>query len=288
MEERDAVVDGTEPTVIYSGGKRIGFLELNRPDKRNALSAELLADFNRALDGFEADEAARVAILKGRGRSFCAGFDLGSGSASTAPTTADPWKDRGRLLGWMKLALRLWESPRPIIAQIHGHCLAGGILLPLSSDLMFVAEDCVLGWPRLPVGAGFMDGAMSILIGQRRAKEISYVVGSRITGTEAAEWGFANRAFPSGELEDQTVAFATKVAKTPRNVLEIRKAAMIRASSGLTFREALLAGVEWDAIAHADHEVDAMRTLVRENGMSATIDAFENTDDPYRALGAER
>ncbi len=113
------------------------------------------------------------------------------------------------------------------------------------------------------------------------------MVGSRISGTEAAEWGFANRAVPAARLEQETLAFARRVAKTPRNVLEIRKAALTRASSGLTFREALLAGVEWDAIAHADREVSSMRGLVREKGMKATIDAFEGTDDPFEALGVE-
>jgi enoyl-CoA hydratase len=271
-----AKVDPSTPdqslAVIYTGDQRVARIELNRPERRNALSADLLQDFNRALDAFEADPTARVAILSGRGPSFCSGFDLGKTSSSTSSTTSDPWRDRDRLLGWMRLALRLWETPRPVIAQVHRHCLAGGILLPLSCDLVFVSETCVLGWPRLPVGAGFMDGAMSLLIGQRRAKEISYVVGSRITGVES-------------ELEAETLQFAERVAKTPPNVLEMRKAAITRASSGLTFREALLAGVEWDAIAHVDREVDAMRRLVREHGMKATIDAFENTPDPFETLG---
>lgn len=269
--------------VEYSPGGRIARLELNRPERRNALSADLLADFHVALDAFEADGDARLAILSGRGPTFCAGFDLQRSSASVKNTQSDPWGDRHRLLGWIKLVIRLWEFPRPVIAQVHGHCLAGGVLLPLCSDLVFISETCVMGWPRLPLGAGFMDPAMSLLIGQRRAKEISYVVGSRITGVQAAEWGFANQAVPEDELEERTLEFATRMAKTPRNVLEIRKAAIVRANAG--FRDALLAGVEWDALAHADSEVTAMRNLVRNHGMKAVIEAFENTDDPYETLG---
>jgi hypothetical protein len=77
------------------------------------------------------------------------------------------------------------------------------------------------------------------------------------------------------------------VAKTPRNVLEIRKAAITRAAGGMSFRDALLAGVEWDVIAHADSGVTAMRGLVREHGMATVIDAFENTDDPFKTLGVD-
>jgi enoyl-CoA hydratase len=267
------------PLVTYEADGRVAYLTLNRPEQRNALSGELLADFRTALDAFAADERPRVAILRGAGPSFCAGFDLTPTSASVRSTVADPWRDRQRLLGWIRLALAIWEFPRPIIAQVHGHCLAGGILLPMCSDLVFAAEDCVLGWPRLPVGAGFMDGAMSLLIGQRRAKELAYVVGSRITGREAAAWGFVNVALPADELAAGTEAFARRMAKAPRSVLEIRKAAITRAQLGLSFRDAMLAGVEWDVIAHGDPAVDEMRARVRTHGMKTVIAAFESADD---------
>jgi enoyl-CoA hydratase len=277
-----------EPAVLYSPGGKIGVLTLNRPDTRNALSAEMLVDFHKALDALQADERARVCILKGAGPTFCSGFDLTRTSDSVKSTQHDPWKDRDRLLGWIELSLRIWEFPRPIIAQVQGNCLAGGVLLLLCSDLVFVEDSAVIGWPRLPMGAGFMDGAMSHLIGQRRAKEISYVVGSRITGAHAAEWGLANFAYPPAELEAKTLAFAKLVAKAPRSVLEIRKAAITRAQKGMSFRESLLAGVEWDALAHADPAVNDTRRLVREHGMKAVIDAFENTDDYVEALDGKK
>jgi enoyl-CoA hydratase len=275
----------TEASVTYEADGRIGLLTLNRPEKRNALSGELLRDFHLALDAFDSDAHAHVAILRGAGPSFCAGFDLSRTSASVQETAEDPWGDRERLRSWIGLAIRIWEFPRPIIAQVQGHCLAGGVLLPMCCDLVVISETCVVGWPRLPMGAGFMDGAMSLLIGQRRAKEISYVIGSRVTGREAADWGYANFAVPEEALERETQLLARRIAKAPRNVLEIRKAAITRASMGLSFRDALLAGVEWDAIAHADPAVRTMRRLVREHGMKAMIDAFESSDDPVALLG---
>jgi enoyl-CoA hydratase len=281
------VPDHDAPAVVYEREGPIALLTLNRPDNRNALSVQLLADFHRALDALAAEPAARVAILRGAGPTFCSGFDLSSSSASVQGTAADPWRDRERLLAWIELGLRLWEFPIPVVAQVHGHCLAGGVLFLLCSDLVFIEDECVIGWPRLPMGAGFMDAAMSLLIGQRRAKEISYLVGSRISGSDAASWGLANQAHPADALETATLRFAAAMAKTPRNVLEIRKAAITRAQRALGFREALLAGVEWDALAHVDPAVDTTRRLVREHGMKAVIEAFENTDDYIATLEGE-
>src|ERR1700710_994275 len=106
-----------EPAVLYSREGKVARITLNRPAKRNALSADILRDFNLALDSFEADDVANVAILSGNGKSFCAGFDLSSDSASVQSTVEDPWGDRRRLSAWIALALRIWEGPRPIIGQ---------------------------------------------------------------------------------------------------------------------------------------------------------------------------
>jgi enoyl-CoA hydratase len=276
-----------EQSVTYETEGRLAFITLNRPEVRNALNGDLLRDFNKALDAFQDDDEPRVGILRGNGPTFCAGFDLTQTSASVSGDIG-PWDDRARLLAWINLAIRIWEFPRPIIAQVHGHVLAGGILLPMACDIVLISETCAVGWPRLPVGGGFMDGAMSLLVGQRRAKEISYIVGSRITGKQAADWGYANVAVPEEDLERETVAFARRVAKTPRNILEIRKAAITRASMGLSFRDALLAGVEWDVIAHVDPSVVGMKRLVRENGMKTVIGAFENSDDAFATLEPDK
>jgi enoyl-CoA hydratase len=275
---------GDSPAAVYRGDRRVASLELNRPDQRNALNLDLLRDFHAALDEFEQDDEARVLVISGAGPSFCSGFDLSPTSSSTASTLSDPWSDRARLKNWTDLAIRVWELSRPTIARIHGHCLAGGILFTLCSDLVFISEDCVVGWPRLPMGAGFMDGAISLVVGSRRAKEISLVLGSRITGAEAAQWGLANYAVPASELITATEAFAQRVARTPRNISEIRKASMNRVMAGQGFREALAAGVEWDVIAHADPVVDSYRAAVRAHGMKEVIAAFETSDDPLRTL----
>ena len=118
----------------------------------------------------------------------------------------------------------------------------------------------------------------SILIGQRRAKQLSYEVGSRITAQEAESWGFVNFTVPQEDLVERTQSYARRLAKMPRTGLEVRKASITRASMGLSFREALLAGVEWDVIAHADPDITAMRQFVKESGVKSAIEAFEQAD----------
>jgi enoyl-CoA hydratase len=272
------------PDVSYRRRGNVGLLQLDRPERRNAMSKGLRIDFLAALDAFEADTEARVAVLSGSGPSFCSGFDLSLGSDSSASTVTDPWGDRNRLKGWMDLALRIWECPKPIIAQVHGHCLAGGILFIVAADLVAVSEDCAIGWPRLPMGAGFLDGALSLLVGQRRAKELSLFVGSRIDGHEAKDWGLANWSFPAADLEARTLELAERLAKAPASVLQIRKAGLNRVSSRSGFREALLAGAEWDALAHADPHVDQYRRLTRQHGMKSVIKAYESQTDPVAHL----
>lgn len=273
-----------ETTVVYRRTGPVATIELNRPDQRNALSLDLLADFHRALDELADDGEARVCVLRGRGPSFCAGFDLSRNSSSAASAHGDPWGDRLRLRHWIELGLRLWEAPTPIIAEIHGHCLAGGNLFILCSDLVYVSETCVIGWPKLPVGAGFLDGALAHLIGVRRAKELSFMVGSEITGNQAREWGLANAAHPEQSLHDDVTALASRIARAPRNILQIRKAAINRAVNGLSFRDAMLAGAEWDVIAHVDPAVDEVRGFVRERGMKEVIRSFESDDPPFATL----
>jgi enoyl-CoA hydratase len=276
--------DHDERTVVYAREGRLATIELNRPERRNALSAELLEDLHLALDQLDEDHDAHVCVLRGRGPSFCAGFDLSAGSASSASTHDDPWADRVRLRRWMEVALRLQQTATPVVAEIQGHCLAGGNLFLICADLVTIDEDCVVGWPKLPVGAGFLDGALGHLIGVRRAKQLSFAVGSEIGGREALDWGLANFCFPRDRLRAETTAYAEKLARAPRNVLQIRKAAINRGNDGLGFSEALLAGAEWDAIAHLDPAVEEVRRLVREHGMKAVIGSFQVDEPPFASL----
>jgi enoyl-CoA hydratase len=264
------------PTLVeYHQDGPLGIISLNAPEKLNAISPEMRADLEQVLDTFEASDAARVGILRGNGRAFCSGFDLSrkqKGTYQAAETS--PWADRQRLRGWADMYLRLWDCPKPIIAQVHGYCLAGGVQLPMCCDLVIVSEDCRIGWPKLPTGGGWIGPMFTLFAGPQRAKQMSFVAGSEISGHVAAEWGYANFAVPAADLEESVRSLALQMAKTSASVLQLKKAAINRVWDRVGFRNAIVEGVEWDVLTHKDPSTAVLRKWVREDGMKSAIARF--------------
>jgi enoyl-CoA hydratase len=132
-------------TIVYeSVEERIVRITLNRPEKLNAMSPTLLAELDGAFEDFTRDGGASVLIIRGAGRSFCAGYDLSAGAEGGRYTiTEDRWAMRRLVDRWQ----RLWNLPKPTIAQVHGHCLAGATELAGHCDLVFAAEDAQFGHP---------------------------------------------------------------------------------------------------------------------------------------------
>jgi len=246
---------------------------LNRPDKLNALNEELFQDFDAALDQFGADDEARVAILHGAGRAFCVGYDL-SPSGATVSHQVTIIQDRERLQRNAERLLWLWDFPKPIIAQIHGYCLAGGTLIPIFCDVVAVAEDAVLGWPKLPVGGGYIGPMWAWFVGPKKAKQMSFIAGSTMTGREAYEWGYANLIYPAAELAERTREVANEIAKMPSELLGVKKRAINRVMDVQGFRTSVMFGVEWDAILHEAPSVEELRRWIREHGLKGAIAKF--------------
>ncbi|MEI9928475.1 MAG: enoyl-CoA hydratase-related protein [Sphingomonas sp.] len=262
-------------TVLYQPHGRVAHLVLNRPDNLNALSPQVQKDLNAVLDRLEADESVRVGVLRGAGRAFCVGFDLSKGGAGFRPQRITPWGDRERLRGWTKLFERIWDCPKPIIAQVHGFCIAGGNMLPLVADITLIAEDCVVGWPKLPMGGGFVAPLFARAVGPQRAKLMEFSAGSTITGRRATEWGFAAECHPADTLADAASTLAQHIAKMPHELLHLKKASVNRVFDHAGFRETLAAATEWDTLAHEDHDVATVRGWVRDLGMKEAIAKFD-------------
>src|SRR5262249_19575860 len=149
---------------------------LDRPAKLNALDPAMLDQLDAAVAAFEADAEARVAVLRGEGRAFCVGADLGSASSRTGDARPRTWEDRTRLPALAATWLRFWDTPKPVIAQVHGHAIAAGVQLAVLCDLTVVDEACRFGWPKLPMGAGFIGPMVANFVGVKHAKELSLVV----------------------------------------------------------------------------------------------------------------
>ena len=174
---------------------------LNRPEKRNALNHALRGGIVRALQEADQDPGVRVMIVRGAGPCFSSGYDLGGGNEGQEY----PWYTAGGdghwprhvTQGWMSI----WELAKPVIAQVHGFCLAGGSELATCCDLVYMADDAQMGYPA--VRFGVPDNHFHPwFLGMRKAMEMM-LTGDSISGVEAAQRGWANASFPADQLEAQ-------------------------------------------------------------------------------------
>ncbi|MFB6143524.1 MAG: 3-hydroxyacyl-CoA dehydrogenase/enoyl-CoA hydratase family protein [Halorientalis sp.] len=195
-------------------------VELDRPERMNALSEDLMDEIEHVLEHADTD-TVRCVTFEGAGdRAFCAGADIG-GFAD-----ARPWK-RGTITSMFETVN---EFPRPTIAKIDGYCLGGGHELALACDLRVATEDSEFGFPEISLGllpgGGGTQRALRIL-GETRAKELVFR-GNRIDAERAADWGLINRAVPAEEFEEVCGEFVADVVEGPPVALEVAKKVMNR------------------------------------------------------------
>ena len=269
-------VDRAMPeTIAVERAGRVARVTLNRPEKLNAISRQLQRELIEVLTEAERDDSIHVALVSGAGRAFSAGYDLTGGSGVAAGQSSAISRDRDGLEELNRNWLRIWDLRLPVIAKVHGHCLAGGTQLATICDVTFVSEDARVGAPQLPLGAGFVASYWAWQVGAKRAKELFLPVGSMISGREAAEIGLFNRALPAGELDRFVDDYVESVARTPKEILVLQKKAINRTQEVQGFREAMMSGVEIDAIAHFSEPVLEMNRSIKERGLRATLDAFQ-------------
>ena len=222
-------------------------LTLNRPAKRNALSNALRARLFALLEEADRDEEVRVTILRGAGSCFSAGYDLGGGTAPPYPFHTAPgaghWP-RHVVAG----AFRIWDLAKPVIAQVHGWCLAGGSELATACDLVYVAEDAQIGYPPVRMMSPPDNQFHAWLCGMRAAMEMM-LTGDAIDGLEAVRLGFANRAFPAADLDAAVVERAERMTRIPTDVQAMNKRSVHRAMEIMGLRAAIRAGTEIQALA---------------------------------------
>jgi enoyl-CoA hydratase/carnithine racemase len=207
---------------------------MDRPARRNALSAQVLEGLLQALDRVEADPAVRVVVLTGAGeQAFCAGGDLSglpeSGSAAGQAL--------GRRFG--TLLERLGGCTRPTIARVNGHALAGGLGLVLACDMAVAVDSAELGTPEAEVGL-FPMMVLAWLqrhVGRKRALQL-LLTGERLSAAEALHWGLVNLVVPRGELDSATATLAGRLARKSAAVLALGKAAF-RDAEGLPVGRAM-------------------------------------------------
>lgn len=241
---------------------------LNRPEKRNAMNATMRAEILTALREADADPGVRVSIVRGAGPDFSAGYDLNPGSDQErygGIGTGPGRFQRAVVDGWTGI----WDLDKPVIAQVHGHCLAGATELATGCDLVYVAEDSTVGYPAARFAIPDMH-YHAWVFGMRRAME-QVLTGDSMTGAEAAESGFANRAFPPGLLEEETLRIAQRITSVPQDITQLNKRAIHRSMEGMGIRSALRAGSEASALVAFTDGYQNFAKVTKERGVKAGL-----------------
>ena len=270
-----------DEVVLYERDGRLAYVTLNRPERLNAFSADLWTGLEAALARANEDTEARIIILRGSGRAFSAGADIRARSEST--TVEEEQAHRGDVVDdainlhrSIDRYLRIFNNPKPIIAQIHGYCLGVASQVSVMCDITVVAEDARIGLPSIPLGGGYISPMWAWLIGPKRAKEMSFTVGAQIDGKTASDWGWANRAVPAAELESTVRTMALQMANLPSKFLQLKKSSINRQMDIQGFSAAIRTGAEMDALLHFTDTVDTVRASIRSAGLRGTIEAFNS------------
>ena len=279
----------TYKDVLYETDDRLAFITLNRPEKLNALSNNLRGELMDAMREAEADDQIGVIVLRGAGRAFSAGYDLSparqadsfdfvsprSGLPDTGSTHpgAFQWARHVVMTNWI-----IWELAKPVVAQIQGHCLAGGTELATVCDFRICAKDAKIGYP--PVRAmTTMDMMWTPWhMPPTKAREFAYV-GDSFSGEDMERLGWATYAVEKEDLDSFTEKFARRMSFVDNEMLMYSKRAVNRQYETMGIREALHSATEIQALSSGRAAAAEWGRRVRDDGLKA---ALEWRDGPFR------
>lgn len=255
-------------------------ITLNRPEKRNALNHALRGGIMRALEAADQDDDVKVMILRGAGKCFSAGYDLGGGNEGQEL----PWHTAGGVGHWPRHVtsgwMGIWDLAKPVIGQVHGYCLAGGSELATCCDLVYVAEDAMIGYPAVRFGVADMHFHPWTL-GMRTAMEMM-LTGDAISGVQAAEGGWANRAFPADRLDDEVLAVAARIAQIPQQLAQLNKRVVHRQMEVMGIRTGIRVGTELCALGTLQPAMDDFVAAVKEHGLTGALQRRDESFGDYR------
>jgi enoyl-CoA hydratase len=271
-------------TVLYESSSRVATLTLNRPERLNAITPALIGDLRAALERAWADDAVHAIRLRGAGRGFCAGYDIGWGAEMMEEAEAgrpwDPIADYQMMSRFVDAYMALWRSPKPVIAQVHGFCVGGGTDFALCSDLIVCSEDCRIGYPPARVWGSPTTMMWTYRLGLERSKRL-LLTGDALDGRRAAEWGLASEAVPAEELDGAALELAERVARLPRNQLHMMKLLVNQVIEQMGLSTTQLVGTLLDGSArHTPEGVD-----FTQRAMNDVRGAVRERDAPFGDYG---
>ncbi|MFI5041449.1 MAG: enoyl-CoA hydratase-related protein [Acidimicrobiales bacterium] len=257
--------------VLYEVDGSVARIILNRPEKANAQSSDMVWQVDECLDAAEDDQRVKVVILKANGKGFCAGHAIGGTDeypefAASQDAIGSNWIGSRKLFLWPML--RFFEFPKPMIAQVHGYALGGGTYWALLPDMTVASDDAYFQMP-LVQGLGFPGGETMVepwmFMNRKRAAEYLYTA-QTLTAEEARQMGLVNRVVPRDQLESTVEELAARVARAPLSTLMGTKSLLVRAWEGMGMRAHLQLSADVMSIIEKTSDAAAVRRRLVGSG----------------------
>jgi len=277
----------TTETLTFEVAERVARITLNRPEKRNALTPQTLAELHDAL--VEADDRTdvHVIVLAGAGRDFCAGYDLAGVYAGQGAGDGPSYRSQNgsvdddcwQLEQTQKKTLAMFDLHKPVIVQVHGNCLAGGTDLALMCDMVVAAADARIGFPAARANGTPPQNMFIYHVGPQWAKRL-LMTGDWISGHDAARIGLVMDAVPANELEAAVADLAARVALVDAELLSAHKRVVNLALELAGARTMQRLSAELDARAHLSRgpRRSQFRADMAEHGLKT---ALKHRDEPF-------
>jgi enoyl-CoA hydratase len=299
--------------IRYEVADRIARITLNRPERGNGLTPQLISELAACVERADLDPTVHVMVLSGEGKGFCGGYDLvdsaedmgrfadasDAGDAGDVPAgspldpaviaanhdpqrTWDPMVDHAMMSRNVRAFMTLFESSTPVVCKVHGFCVAGGTDLALCSDLLVIAEDAKIGYPPARVWGSPTTALWAHRLGPQRAKRLLFT-GDSLSGREALEWGLAIEAPPADELDERTEILLERIARMPRNQLAMMKLLVNQTTVNQGLHTTQLLGTLFDGITRHTPEGYAFQQRAAEAGFRQAV---RERDEPFGDPGS--
>src|SRR6478609_7466805 len=232
--------------ILYELREGVARITLNRPEKRNALDGEIVADLKAAFTASASDDTCRVVLLTGAGADFCSGADLASLEKTAQNSVLDNMEDARSTAD---LFLMIRNHPRPIIAAVQGRALAGGCGIATACDIVLAAESAQFGYPE--VNIGFVPAMVMAILRRSVSEKAAFelvLTGETVSAGRAQELGLVHRVFADENFSPEVEAYVTRLAAKSASAVMLSKRLLYNMDS-MSFEAALQAGVEINALA---------------------------------------
>ena len=236
--------------IDYSATGAVARITINRPEKRNALTAEMIAALRESLQRAAEDASVRVVLIRGAGKDFCAGLDLSEVLKSAED--ADQALVSARNLGDLYIAMR--RHPKPIVAAVQGRALGGGAGIATACDLILAAESAQFGYPEVKLG--FIPAIVTTMlrraVNERLAMELA-LTGEPVAAPRAHAIGLINGVFPDAEFEASVERYVAVMSEQSATAMSLSKRVLYQ-TDGMSFEESIEAGVQANVEARATED----------------------------------